>query len=186
LYQKKGASQVKTDQKSELEKQLQQLKEQLQKETDSTKKQELEEKKKNLEQQIGRLGGSNAPSNPNQNPPSKNPPQKTSRQITVEYNTTVGDKHEYVNVNDNKEQVLIDAKNKIFSSGGLTNKNTQYTISFNEEEVTEKKEIKQTTQTLIRYIFDENNDKFQLTPTTPKQKIDTQIRYGGGSSEKGY
>jgi hypothetical protein len=53
-------------------------------------------------------------------------------------------------------RILIDSKNAIFSStAGLTSKNNQYNFSFYEEE---------TTKDRGNFVFDENNDNFQLTP----------------------
>ncbi|CAG8826186.1 36940_t:CDS:1, partial [Racocetra persica] len=143
---KNKASQTKVDQQRvKLEKELQELNEQLQNENDPAKKQELEQKVETIEQQIQKLGHNspNPPINPGgngQQPPINN--NKTHRQITVEYNTEVGDKHEYMDINDNKKRVLIDTKNK------------QYNFSFYEEDATEKRGN--------NFIFDENNDNFQL------------------------
>ncbi|CFW93473.1 exported protein of unknown function [endosymbiont DhMRE of Dentiscutata heterogama] len=167
LGQKLGAknkvNQAKIDQqKAKLEKELQELKEQLQNENDPTKKQELEQKTKTIEQQIQNLGNNspNPPINPGgngQQPPINN--NKTHRQIAVKYNTEVGAKHEYIDINDNKKRVLIDTKNKIFSSASnLTIKDNQYNFSFYEEDATEKRGN--------GFIFDENNDNFQLIPIT--------------------
>ncbi|KLL03802.1 MAG: hypothetical protein MRERV_33c024 [Mycoplasmataceae bacterium RV_VA103A] len=167
LGQKLGAknkvSQTEVDQQRvKLEKELQELNEQLQNENDPTKKQELEQKTKAIEQQIQNLGRNspNPPINPGgngQQPPINN--NKTHRQITVKYNTEVGGKHEYMDINDNKKRVLIDTKNKIFSyANNLIDKNSQYVFSFFEEETTEKRGN--------NFIFDENNDTFQLIPIT--------------------
>ncbi|CAG8687448.1 15740_t:CDS:2, partial [Cetraspora pellucida] len=127
---KNKASQTKVDQQRvKLEKELQELNEQLQNENDPIKKQELEQKTKAIEQQIQNLGHNspNPPINPGgngQQPPINN--NKTHRQITVKYNTEVGD--------------------------------NQYNFSFYEEDATEKKGN--------NFIFDENNDTFQLIPIT--------------------
>jgi hypothetical protein len=148
---KETSTPTKTSQKTELEKQLKELKSQLQKETNATKKQELEQKKKDLEQQIKNLGGTNNP----KNPPLPNP-SKTHRQLTIKYNTEVGGKHEYINISDYKERILIDTKNKIFASkNDLYIKDNHYNFSFDEEDAEKKSSS---------FIFDENNDKFQLTP----------------------
>ncbi|CAG8449398.1 17223_t:CDS:2, partial [Racocetra fulgida] len=160
---KNKASQTKVDQQRvKLEKELQKLNEQLQNENDPAKKQELEQKTKAIEQQIQNLGHNspNPPINPGgngQQPPINN--NETHRQITVKYNTEVGGKHEYIDINDNKKRVLIDTKNKIFSSASnLTIKDNQYNFSFYEEDATEKRGN--------GFIFDENNDTFQLIPIT--------------------
>lgn len=163
-YQKEESAKSKTSQKIELEERLQQLKNQLQKETNPTKKQELETKKVNLEQQLNQLKNQNKPSSPNSNnpnspnnnnnPPQQIPPQKTNLQWTVKYSTEVGGEYEYINTANYKERVLIDKKNKIFSS--VVNllipvKDNQYTISFNKEDAEKKGN---------NFIFDENNNKF--------------------------
>ncbi|CAG8822890.1 30436_t:CDS:2, partial [Racocetra persica] len=125
---KNKASQTKIyQQRVKLEKELQELNEQLQNENDPTKKQELEQKAKAIEQQIQNLGHNspNPPINPGgngQQPPVNN--NKTHRQITVKYNTEIGD--------------------------------NQYNFSFYEEDATEKRGN--------GFIFDENNDNFQLIP----------------------
>ncbi|CAG8545801.1 11384_t:CDS:2 [Paraglomus brasilianum] len=165
--EKKEANQVKTEQKTELEKQLQQLKSQLQRETNPANKQELENKINETNQQIKNLGGSTTPPTPNQNPPPKNP-FKTSRQLTVKCNGASGGKCEYINIANSQERVLIDTKNKIFySDDALYIKGNQYVITFNEEDAQKKGN---------NFIFDENNNKIKLTLATPIPKpVPSQI-----------
>jgi len=185
--EKKQTSQTKTEQKIELEKQLQQLKKKLREENNPTKKQELENKINETKQQIQNLGGSTTPPTPNQNPPTKNPP-KTNRQLTVKCNGAVGGKCEYINIANPQERILIDTKNKVFySNNALYIKDNQYTISFNEEDAVKKGN---------NFIFDENNDKLQLTPISPPlpnkspnnnpNQIEIEVKYAGGSGKRNY
>ncbi|MCE8164149.1 MAG: hypothetical protein I3273_07755 [Candidatus Moeniiplasma glomeromycotorum] len=146
----------KNEQKSELERLLDRLEKELKKETNPDKKQELENEIKKTKQEIKKLGGSN-----------NNNPSRTQKKFTVRYNTEVGGKHEYIDINNHKERILIDTKNKIFKTGGLTNQNSQYSISFIAEEAGKHKNG--------NWLFDQSNDKFQLTPiTSPGNKNPSQ------------
>ncbi|CAG8679516.1 2828_t:CDS:2 [Ambispora leptoticha] len=132
---------------------LQQAKSQLAAENNPVEKQKLQTEIDNLNQQLTKLKKGNNPTTP----PIQNPPtNKTHRKLTVRCNGAVGGKREYINLSNYQERILIDPKNKIFSSdNALYIKDSQYAISFNEEDAEKKGN---------NFIFDENNNSFQLTP----------------------
>jgi hypothetical protein len=142
--------------KKEIEKiqtKLQRAKSQLVAESNLVEKQKLQTEIDNLNQQLTKLKKRNNPTTP----PIPNPPtNKTYRQLTVKCNGAVGGKWEYINLSNYQERILIDPKNKIFySDNALYIKDSQYAISFNEEDAEKKGN---------NFIFDEHNTKFQLMP----------------------
>jgi hypothetical protein len=150
--------------KKEIEKiqtKLQRAKSQLAAENNLVEKQKLQTEIDNLNQQLTKLKKGNNPTTP----PTPNPPtNKIPHQLTVKYNTKVGGKHEYIDINNYKKRVLIDENNPIFASvANLTIKNNHYNISFDEEDISQK-------HPGGGFVFEANNTNFQLTPNvTPPQ-----------------
>ncbi|CAG8643834.1 4089_t:CDS:2, partial [Ambispora leptoticha] len=151
---------------------LQQVKSQLAAENNPVEKQKLQTEIDNLNQKLTKLKKGNNPTTP----PIQSPPtNKTHRQLTVRCNGTVGGKWEYINLSNYQERILIDPKNKIFSSdNALYIKDIQYAISFNEEDAEKKGN---------NFIFDEKNNNFQLTPVnipSPQpnsDQVEMEIRF---------
>ncbi|RHZ35505.1 hypothetical protein [endosymbiont GvMRE of Glomus versiforme] len=161
----------------ELQNKLQEAENKLTNETNSINRQKLQAKIDQLTRQLTNLKKGNDLL-----------PNKNHHQLTVKYNTKVGGKREYIDVNDHKKRILIDHKNKIFSlsaTSDLIIKDNQYNFSFHEEDATKGPGNN-------NWVFEADNDKFTLTPKysppsqnpTPNEKIEVEVKLDGISVYK--
>nr|CAG8433652.1 12614_t:CDS:2 [Entrophospora candida] len=135
--------------------------------SDEAEKQRLQNIIVNKNQQIQNLLNNNPNQGPNQNPPL--PPGSTKGRLTLSYNGEVGGKHEYININNGSERLLIDKKNPIFASGtNLNIKDNHYIFTFDKKNIAKND--------LNNYIIDENKTDFSLNnayapppPVDPKE-----------------
>ena len=82
---------------------------------------------------------------------------KTQLQFTVRYNQEVGEKYEYINVNNSQQCFYIDKDNPIYTQNGLLDKSKQFTISFL------KGEAKHLNNNPNYWYFEKNKHSFSLT-----------------------
>jgi hypothetical protein len=116
--------------------------------TDQTEIRRLQQQINQLEQQLKNL----PPPVPHPLPP----PVPGQKQLTISYKGSVGDQHEYLNLNNPQERVLIASNNSLLAGTDLTIKGNHYVLNFAEKDIA--------LDPTGRYIIEANNTNFTLTP----------------------